>query len=385
MCYGRLGELQNAKTNLELATRRFEETGDRARATSGHHYLGVVCKDSGDISTAVIELDAAVRGWQQLGNQSRLASCLNSYGNLYYETGNYDLAIELLGRSKQICEDSNITRVEGYVLASMARVLSAEGHISDPVAYYEAAVKIASELDDSHLLSYSNGEWARAKYLQGDTAGATRLIEEALNHTRTLGEQRQESSQLIIKAEILIKSSRLEEAEMNLLEAAKISERNDCVWEHAAAVVLLGSVHFRQRKFDEAKTSLAAAAELSLRLGHCGFISRLGSQLDETLAFACRDDVLATRFESALFELRSRTPVSPLEVPVDSSNEPTMPVIVAFALGRTEVYADGELVTSSRWRSAKAKEMVFFLASNPGPVTKECLIEELWPLTLPRS
>ena len=89
-----------------------------------------------------------MRGWQQLGNQSRLASCLNSYGNLYYETGNYDLALELLGRSKQICEDSNITRVEGYVLASMARVLSAEGHISDPVAYYEAAVKIASELDD---------------------------------------------------------------------------------------------------------------------------------------------------------------------------------------------------------------------------------------------
>ena len=387
MCYLGIGILKEARAHLNEATKYFESVGDTAQSSSGHHYLGVACKDAGEIQTAIIELDAAARGWQQLGNQSRLASCLNTYGGLYYETGIYDLALEFLNRSNGICEDFDLTRVRSYVLTSIARVLSSSANVEQAISSFEQGLEIAANLNDAHLLSCAKGEMARAKGLMGETAQAARLIDEALLLTRHLGESMQEGSQLAIRGEIFLASGDLSEAEADLIAASEILDRNSGMWEQAGAVLLLGVVHLRQGRTTLAKENIEDAARLAQALGHHGFVRRLGPIAEEALVFACKDSALAQTFESALFDLRTGKHVSEIsqEAIKPDPTKVSKPTIVAFGFGRTEVYTDGKIVSASQWRSSKAKEMFFYLATNQGPVTKDRLIEDLWPDRSPGS
>ena len=387
MCYLGLGTLIEARTHLTEATQYFESVGDTAQSSSGHHYLGVACKDAGEIQTAIVELDAAARGWQQLGNHSRLASCLNSYGNLYYETGIYDLALEFLNRSKGICEDFELTRIRGYVLTSIARVLSSAANAEQAISFFEQGLEIGAELNDAHLLSCAKGEMARAKGLMGETAQAARLINEALLLTRHLGESMQEGSQLAIRGEIFLASGDLSGAEADLIAANEILDQNSCMWEQTGAVLLLAVVHLRQGCTTLAKEKIKDAARMAQALGHHGFVKRLGPIAEEALVFACKDAELAQNFESALFDLRTGNHISQISQEAENPNptEVSKPNIVAFGLGRTEVYTGGTIVSPSQWRSSKAKELFFYLATNQGSVTRERLIEDLWPDRSPGS
>ena len=377
MCAAQLGMLGDAALHLKEALASFEEAGDLARASSCHQYLGVVYEGKGDLMLAGVHVDAAIRGWQNLGNQPRLASCLNSRGVLSHSTGDLELAEECLARSLAICEDLGLKRIKGYALSTLGDVLREMGRLPEALQSYQRGTELATEIRDRHLLAELKSNEAYAHSLAGRSGTAARLVEEALQESRATDDRRGLVASLIAKACISYSSGDLATAQRDMDEATSAVSSPDRAAQ-GQILLLQAAAFLAQGESGAAKQALASCAAIVAEMKTAGFLKKLSPLAKAAIEFACPYPELFPAFATLESGLRqSAVPA----VPSESSSAGAEGVlnVEVYALGHTELYASGEVVPASRWRSGKAKELLLYLATNSVPCSKERIIEDLWP------
>jgi predicted ATPase/class 3 adenylate cyclase/DNA-binding CsgD family transcriptional regulator len=176
------GARENRSRVMELVA--LAPPGTTIRALALNAAAQVCGRMLGDYEVATSLLDESLGFWSSTGQTQGLAVALERRGQVALETGDYDLAEELLSRAARLFRDDEDgspldgcnTPVEMY----LAQVAQARGDGPRARRIYEQALAEAQERGDGHAISYAQRGLARLLRADGEEPRARALLLESL-------------------------------------------------------------------------------------------------------------------------------------------------------------------------------------------------------------
>ena len=368
---------QDAIPALERALESYGALNDTHSQGIVCHQLGVTLRRQGMVSAARRILDQAVGYWRALGNLGTLGGTLIVLGNLHYDQGEIDEALADLTEARRSAQESGFLRLEGYATESIGDVHRDRGEVAAAREFYEQALAIAEKVGDRFLQVATLEGLARAQ-LYADEAG---LAQATLRRARHLADERDSVYERALCEDthglICLRTNEVEEAVQALDRA--------CAWfETSAGGRDLGRarLHLAQARL------LTGERDRSIQLAHSALELLTAGPNDPFLAI--EGDYLAPILRVAEVGGPTWLPhvvqrLSP--TPMERKARPTIgivasdlarPQIRCYTLGRADVEIDGRLMTVTDWKTQTARELWFYLLSH-GPVSRDQIIEALWP------
>lgn len=375
--FGQQGDFARSVTELEAARQGYTVLGDTYHLAEVHHHLGAAARALGQFPQAMAHYEAARAGWANLGNAGSLASTLNNLGNLYYSMGQFDLAAETLGAALAAANESSSQRILGYGHATLGEVYLAQGRIREALESYTTGLEHAREMLEARLMALCLEGTAVAHLFLGDPARALVLAQEAVELARDrLGPHQRATHEVTlgILANVLgefPQARGLLEAACRELEPS--SDRQALARAHyhlAHSLMALGEHHAGLAALEQVKrhlqrAELAASLTVDARIAH------------QVVAIAAEHENDAS-WQRAWGSLQTLTTpagdVKPLPAP-----RSTTPTLQAWALGQLKVMILDPNPREVVWATQKAAELCMLLLLRQRSVTKEELIEALWP------
>ncbi|MDP3064539.1 MAG: BTAD domain-containing putative transcriptional regulator [Chloroflexota bacterium] len=378
-----------ARALLGEALALSERAGDMARTCKVRYDLGVMNMEQGRLDEALAHYDVALSGLEKLGNEVEATGVLNNLAMAHFLMADYGLARDVLLRAVPKAASLGLTRTEAYCQITLADVYLTLEEYPEAVAAYERGVHLAGQCGEHPLLVYGQGGLARLLLKTGQAVRAKVLLREALALAE---EQRLELHRgllLITWAVAHQAEGAPQRAEDCLKDAVNLLERVEAPLELCRARLHLANLRLAQGRAAEATRGLTELAADLKEWPSFYFLVPDILEMPALLEMAVQAEigdglflVLSRKVEDTRKSVqRAREPAATASTP----SEPVHPAMQALALGQSRVLMDGQEVTGSRWRSAKAKELFFFLACASRPLTTEEIVASVWPETLPEK
>ncbi|MBI3742722.1 MAG: hypothetical protein HY261_00340 [Chloroflexi bacterium] len=374
-------DLTLAGKTLRRALDASELAGDESRACRIRRDLGNVCGEEGRYGEALAHYGLAIRGFEKAGNQVELSLALNSLAVACYAMADYQVARELLQRAISLAEPLGLSRNAAAARTTLGDVSKALGDYQGAAGEYRKGIEHAGRCNDIRLLASATDGLAQTHMLTRGFQQASVLLEEALSLAQNQGLDWQRGLFLITLARLRHTNGQSVVAREALEEAIGLLKGVTAPVELARARLHLANIHFSEEREEMAAAELEALVVVAQGMGSGMCLVPDLAEMPALLRFAVDAragdglfDALARKVEEA------RSPaVQPDPAGKDETPEPAFPVIAASGLGDTKVTVGGQDVTNMQWRSARARELFFFLAYASRPLTKEEIIASLWP------
>jgi tetratricopeptide (TPR) repeat protein len=222
-----LGQLDQARSQLEQAATLAQESGDPVAQAESLNDLSVVIFDQGDFDTALDHAQRALEVCTPTGNQVRLASIYSNIGGIYHYLADYPAALQYRGRAlemrraigdrrfeaadtynlaivhfdngdlekarrllEQVCDlarDMGDRRVEGYGWVFLGLVLEDTGELDEAHEAYTAGLALRREVGLPALEIDAISGLARVASAQGDHQQAVTHADEVLDWLENKG------------------------------------------------------------------------------------------------------------------------------------------------------------------------------------------------------
>jgi predicted ATPase len=176
------GHLEAACRRLEAALTMQREVGDRNAEAITLGNLGVLCRDAGHLEDARGFYEEALAIHRETGHRRSEAIVLGSLATLRHDAGNHDAARQQLEESLAIHRDVGNRHGEAMVLGHLGLILEEQERTPEAFRAIEAAIEIATELEDRSLVARLLCSRAGCE----DAAGARATLAEAETIARTL-------------------------------------------------------------------------------------------------------------------------------------------------------------------------------------------------------
>jgi LuxR family maltose regulon positive regulatory protein len=350
--------------------------------------LGVTYMELGDLDQAAMYLEQSKSGLLKLGSEGLLAETLNNLALVYYHKGEFDLALEEVRQAVTAASAANYPRVLATGLMNQAIVQRALGAFDDSLHSASSAMDLSRQILDQRLIAESTNALGNAYRKLGETSKAEVLLKQALLEVENSGQKYIIAVYNISLGKVYCQIGAYDQALDHLLLAeTQLAELNS-FRRIAEAKLYQAAVLYRTGKVEEALSSLAQAADLLPKESLDGYVLADGGDLLDVLRFAAAKRVGGRAFVRLVARLGGPSqPTQELDNLVErnrlayrkSKSSNRFPTLRACAFGRPKVFLDTHEVTSSEWRSKKAKELFFYLLSKKQRVSNEQIVESLWP------
>jgi predicted ATPase len=134
----------------------------------------------GDIPEAKRQLEEALSLFRELGDEDNIARSIAELGGVAVSEDDLDRAVELYEETAILFERLGRTVRLAVVLANLAAIAAQRNDQAAALEYGERAIAIQREIEDSDGISVSLANIARVRLAVGDDAGAARDLHEAL-------------------------------------------------------------------------------------------------------------------------------------------------------------------------------------------------------------
>ncbi len=374
--YGRLGDWQKCIDELESALRAYEALDDLSRIALLHHDLGDAYHTAGR-PDAQKHFQQALDYWRRAKNAPALANTLNSVSVGLHQQGHYAQAITTLEQSLIEARQCGQLRTEAFALASLGDIYRDTGEYVRAQQSYQTAYDIGKQINEGFIITYTLNALGETYRLGGDLQTAQRLIHQALEQA----ESHRSNYELGLTRTSLGILSYVQGdtagAIENLDRAIELLDRGGAKRDSARAHLHLAQAAFLQHKYPQAAEHLKITADLGKELGEVQFAVADRRSLLTLIRYAVSNKI-GGGYYAQMLEKMDVLPVAPK----DSRNiEPlgaSAPRVEARAFGKAIVYVDGKPITTTKWDSANAKELFFFLLANPQGLQKGEILNALW-------
>jgi ATP/maltotriose-dependent transcriptional regulator MalT/DNA-binding SARP family transcriptional activator len=346
-------DLGAAKLDFERAMAAYTALGDTRGRVRVQHNLGFGHGRLGDFRRAIAHYLEALRLADAGGHAplpttySNLALCEIYLGRLAEAQGRLESGMALAERLMAQRDKAVMTRTLG-------RLHLARGAIASAQACFEAALAEGLVLGDSDTQVYAHIGRAEAALLRGDAGAAALAAEQALA------------------------AGMLEPGEPAAV---------DCTLVLGRAAMAAGNLDESSRMLEAVMAGVAAAPSsyveyLAARLG-AALAARRGSS-GGAEGYLARCSELAAEFgypdpPPGYPDLHG-IPAAAVSAPAPrASANQVVPQLDVAAFGPFEVKVDGILIPAGAWSVAKTRIALAYLLAHPGGVTKEALVDLLFP------
>jgi ATP/maltotriose-dependent transcriptional regulator MalT/DNA-binding SARP family transcriptional activator len=321
---------------------------------------------------ALTELDSAIGLAELAGYTERLALGLNNRGWTRFHRGRLGEAIDDLERSKALYQSAGSIRA-GWPLMHLGIVYRERGDLVLARTALEESLALAEEMNDVQGLIGARSNLARLLAVE-DPERATRLAELAIETGRTWFGL---VDALIAAGWVALAQGRAEAAASRAAEARResLARRN-----RPGLAESLELQAFTGGDAASVETDLKEAISIWREIGN-----ELGEARAELALARLSSSVgarsQAERAERRLREIGVRTHAAGGATGALAMlpRETGLPIEIR-TLGGFRVIRNGKAVTTSEWRSKKARDLLKILITRRGrPILREALMEALWP------
>jgi len=374
--HGETGDADSALHYLSLA----QECWDRCqeppvRKARLAQDMGMAYELHGQFSQAIVHYTRAQSEWTRVDNPGEVAYALNGIGVAHHRLGEYRTALTVLHDALQKSQTAGSVRAEAYTLASLGDLYRDLGQCQRAIATYELAQDRAATIGDAYLRAYIANARMEALYLNGHVEAA------------------QSELQQILSSGALSKSH---ESRYRLTLAATFLAQNDCArarQEIDAALVQSGTqsdlafrghmrlaaVAMQENRPEQTCAHLLTAFELARAAGLTQPLSVESLIHMPVLRFAVQKGGKSQELDQCIeaaesLERMRKELVKQIEF--ERSEPPQREELEIKALGSGCVVYNGQVVS---WRTSQAKELFFYLLTQPEGQTKEQIGAAIWP------
>lgn len=424
---GMNGQLRAALEKLEMARPLFEELGAKDSLARLHQCFSAVYSGLGELNSARQHLERGLECWEAVGNHIGVVNTLVNLGSTCLGEGDYSQAESVLNKAVSVATGAGYLAGQAYALAFMGDLYRDTGRYELAQKFYEDAGQLAETSNEKRLILLVRRELAANLRRLGDYAGAERALREAYGHLPEA--QRKQGYYLellrLIETGIALDQHNFSQARALLEKGAEFFERKENKREFAVRLLLEARLNFGLGKVRTSLANLTEALTLAGQLGnpagvlkqeawyarpflqfartYQGKLSQFQPVIEQLLGDPAEANpkVLITAAATALppettaEALPQAAPGAIASTTTQESTPPTVPqiasskqqtpqasaaatpVLAAYSLGKPEVRLQG--VTVQDWRTSKAVELLFLLMDQARPLRKEFIINALWP------
>lgn len=265
---------------LERLLADYRTADDAAGEAKALAQIGNCHKQLGDYEGALDLLGKARGINRETGDWPEEGWTVNSIGLVYWEMADYEQAIAHFGEALRIGGESGDRQLEATVFNNSALVQDELGHYDRSLDLYDKALAAFRDLGDRHRENYVLGNLGGVRLLVGDFRQAADYYRQALEISRELGAK---PAQAIDQGNLglcLLGMGRIDEALEQLDSALELSrqtgqKKEQADWRHGRA-----SLYLRTGRYPEAlaeyDTALRIYADSGLRRQQVEALAKLG-------------------------------------------------------------------------------------------------------------
>lgn len=380
--YTEQGRLVQAEKSLKRSLKLVLSIFDVSQIADVHNSLGIVYRRMGHLPKAAAHYEEARQYWEKANDIGRLALTLNNMGVLYRYQGQYELALNTLNAGLEKARLTGYQRTEAGVLINLGDVRRDLGLYADAMSSYSQALELARQSLESSQVAIATAGIGECYRLLGELGKAEVLLKEALAQAQEHGQMYDANLFTLQLGIIQCQKSNYKAAQELLLCAHDVAQQAGDKETAAKCALHLAQVAYLSHHNQIATNWLRKVSELVAEIGYEEFLVVEGVGIPALLRYAASRRIGGELFTHVLDKVRERSNLSgtitgPVEQPSSTLEVP--PSLKACALGETRVLLNSRPVTDSQWRSAKAKEMFFYLLCESRPASKEQIVASLWP------
>lgn len=377
-----LGQVAEGLENLRRSRQMYELLENEYSMAMVDLELGITYRSMANHEEALSAYTRSLEFWRKTGNIPWQANLLNNLGVLYHEMGNYEAAAATLDEALLCAKRSRYTRMEAYALVSLGDIFADLQVIEAARDAYRQAGEVVEKVQEHSLRLYLDLAHVNLDRLGGDLAqGQNRL-----GWVRSLIKERQSGSewaQFQLEAGRLgMDSANLDAAAASLQEAAQIYESTGQPMQAARAYLYLANVYYRKKQKDQAFHCLFQSLGQGMQLTTQQPLVVAGREMQPLLQEAQADPTQGRQaarlleristFENNLPRIKRHLRRKIAAVSMGA------PRLVIRTLGRSQVMRDGILLSNRDWQTLAARNLFFYLVSQPGGVSREKISEAFW-------
>jgi serine/threonine protein kinase len=215
----RLGDLGKAKSAFGEAHDLFAAAGDKRGAAIAIHQMGNVYYDQGKYEDAIQTLESALVTFREIGDQGYASRSLNNLGNVANDLGEFSKAMNYYEQTLAIDRDIGSKGGIAGALGNMANVLDNMSDLANARKRDEQGLAMFREVGDQRGTASTLGNLGNVLVEMGELELARQQIEEGLNIQKHTGYRRGEAYGLSNLADLLA-------AKGEFPEARKMSEQS---------------------------------------------------------------------------------------------------------------------------------------------------------------
>jgi len=382
-----LGSAFNTKGEYERAKENFQSTLSLINMENLRLFsltcndLGVTYLELGELDQAAMYLERAKVGLLKLGSDGPMAEAMINLALVYYNRGEFDLAMDEVGEALRVAQSAGYPRVvaTGFMIQSVAQ--HALKAYTDSKSSASQALKLARELLDHRLIAESTEALGNAYRSLDETSIAEVLLNQAVLEGENSGDMYVTACNHISLGKIYcqlcsygpaIKHFSLAEAQLTELKSLR---------RVAETKLYQAAIYYRTNKLKDAMEYLTQVADIVSQIGYDGYLLADGYEVLDALRYGAAKRVGGDTYTRLVGRLTQK-PAGQKRTTGGKSGADGLsryPTIRAFSLGLPRVFLDTHEVTDAEWQSRRAKELFFFLQCNRRVLTKEEIMDKLWP------
>ena len=371
-----LGQTTRAVDYLEAALPLYRQHNDAYAVTALLQSLDVAYVRSRRLADAARCIQEVVRIRRQLGGQNALPFALNNLGYHHHLRGDYVQAKATFDEALDILTHEYDRRGEAYLMWSMGDLVRDRGGFKEAYHFYRRALDIVGgsepQLECGVLASLATlYRWQR------QFPESLAYAQNALNIAR---EHSIQPEILRASAAVLAARAAAGDAPNALQEMANLVvqfQHTQAYVQHVWVLALCVNIALLNQDPEAASQFLQSILRL---VQDDGCVQPLAAETVHNVvlrSFIARYETRYPLIRDAIQKLEeAQVPPEP-----ETAGDALLTAVYSLrihTLGHSQIERDGELIGSSAWQTAKAREL-FFLLLLKGPRTKEGLGAELWP------
>jgi LuxR family maltose regulon positive regulatory protein len=375
--YVGLGRPEEGVAILREALESYRRIGSPYAIVNSLQDIGAALGDMGHLDDAGICLSEALAIVRRLGASAPLAMALNNLGYLYHLRGEYYESLALFEEGLVVSRRAGDMKNQAYIALGMADVYRDVGAYERAEPLYRAARHLAQETEAGHAV-YVLLAQADMRRWQGEPQEALALVREGRGIAEDEGLSLEaEGLSPVSEGIALAEGGEVESGIRAILDGLRSLERHRAKREMGRGFFLLAKAHLLAGDEERSVTALRQAMEIARECGSCQFAVAEGRHSRALIPLGVNESVAMCDHVAALVGALQSSEGQQLRFDVEGGKG-AAPYLEIRALGEGQVIRDGQVLSSSDWRAAMAKELFFYILLN-GPLERDAIGAVFWP------
>ncbi|MGV8025960.1 MAG: tetratricopeptide repeat protein [Anaerolineaceae bacterium] len=377
------GNLDDALSWVQKSLNLYQELNSQEDSARILVELGAIYETRGNFKDAEKAYNQSLQFWKQIGDSIWQSNLYNNLGVLQHAKGDFENSFMNLEAAMDYAKMSGNRRMEGYSLASIGDLYRNLDAYHESLEAYSDAMKIAQNIEDQYLVLYLRLAETRIKIIQKQFKQANTLLELAFNQAKRSSSQLESEQCKVEKAILTYYFGDLSAALVMLSESHDFFKnvgQSDTLFtiDLYLAVVLAKSKRLKEsakifqdivKNFTQSFSNTQILSicfdlrnDLKSISGQTGIAEYIEIILDQNTTYQ-------KKIQNVRRKIRKHASVVPFAAPK----------LIIRGFGKTEVYLNNKLLSTSDWMTQTSRDLFFLFLSNPEGMTKEEVGLIFWP------